>query len=94
MLLLHASRIFSVPLELISNVFKGFSKLVTAFSNTLKEAEKCGEANFQDTPLTPKSFVELLITALGGIKKKAKTTTEFRKQTTQVAEIFLATITD
>ncbi|MDC0220956.1 TetR/AcrR family transcriptional regulator [Gammaproteobacteria bacterium] len=91
----HGAELMDTSQSLAADVLtKGFSKLVTAFSNTLKEAEKCGEANFQDTPLTPKSFVELLITALGGIKKKAKTTTEFRKQTTQVAEIFLATITD
>ena len=91
----HGAELMDISQSLAADVLtKGFSKLVTAFSNTIKEAEKCGEANFQDTPLTPKSFVELLITALGGIKKKAKTITEFRKQTTQVAEIFLATITD
>jgi len=71
---------------------KGFSKLVTAFAKVLKEAEKTGEANFQNTPLTPKAFVELLFAALGGIKKKASSTTEFRKNTEQLAQIFLKTV--
>lgn len=74
-------------------MMKGFGKLVTAFSRVLKEAEDNGEANFSNTPLTPKSFVELLLSALGGIKKKTKTMAEFRKQTEQVAQIFLASIT-
>ena len=73
-------------------MMKGFSKLVTAFAKVLKEAEKSGEASFQNTALTPKAFVELLFTALGGIKKKAKSTAEFRKNTEQLARIFLQTI--
>ena len=75
-------------------MMKGFARLVTAFANELKEAEQNGEASFDNTPLTPKTFVELLISALGGIKKKAKNTADFRRQTEQVAQIFLSSIVD
>ncbi|NKB33220.1 MAG: TetR family transcriptional regulator [Pseudomonadales bacterium] len=91
----HGEELMDTSQSLAADVMmKGFSRLVTALASVLREAEKSGEASFQNTPLTPKSFVELLLTALGGVKKKAKTTAEFRKQTEQVAQIFLATVTD
>lgn len=73
-------------------MMKGFAKLVNAFANVLKDAEQAGEASFQSSALTPKAFVELLFTALGGIKKKAKSTAEFRRNTEQLTLIFLKTI--
>lgn len=89
----HGAELMDTNLNLATeDMMKGFSKLVTAFAKLLKDAEKAGDANFQNTPLTPKAFVELLFTALGGIKKKAKSTAEFRKNTEQLAQIFLRTI--
>ncbi len=91
----HGEELMDTNLSLAADVMmKGFARLVSAFANELKEAEQTGEASFQNTPLTPKTFVELLISALGGIKKKAKNTADFRRQTEQVAQIFLDSIVD
>ena len=91
----HGEELMDTNQSLAADVMmKGFARLVTAFANELKEAEQNGEASFDNTPLTPKTFVELLISALGGIKKKAKNTADFRRQTEQVAQIFLSSIVD
>ena len=55
-------------------------------------ASEAGEVNFQNTAMNHKAFVELLLSSIKGIKKMAGSKEEYRKQTQQVARIFLQTI--
>jgi len=73
-------------------MMRGYTRLVTMLANVLEDAAKNGEASFSDSTLKPEAFVELLLASLNGLKKKAASTTEFRKQTKQVASIFLNSI--
>lgn len=89
----HGAELVDVNMSLAADVMtKGNSKLVAALAKLLRDADKTGEASFENTPLTPKTFVELLLSSITGIKKKAGTKAEYRKQTQQVAQVFLATI--
>ena len=64
-----------------------------ALARSLSEAEASGKITFIRTPMKPKAFVELLFTALNGVKKKAQNTAEFRKLVRQLTEIFLMSLT-
>ncbi|MFK7865616.1 MAG: TetR/AcrR family transcriptional regulator [Pseudohongiellaceae bacterium] len=89
----HGAELMDVNQSLAGeSLMKGFSKLVASFARTLKDGEKEGLVSFENSPLNSKTFVELLFTAIGGVKKKASSTTDFRKKTEQVASIFLASI--
>ena len=65
---------------------------MTALVAELNKAEKAGEIQFSSAPGTPREFVELLFTSIGGIKKKATSGADFRKQVRQLTEIFLDTL--
>ena len=42
---------------------KGYATLITALAKVLKDAEKTGEVSFENSALTPKTFVELLLSS-------------------------------
>ncbi len=89
----HGEELIDVNLNLASDVMaEGHGRLVTTLAEVLKEADKAGEVNFQNSAMTHKSFVELLLSSIKGIKKMAGSKEEYRKQTQQVARIFLQTI--
>ncbi len=89
----HGAELIDVNMSLAGEVMiKGKSKLIAALAKVLKDADESGEVSFQNTPLTHKTFVELLLSSIGGIKQKAGTKAEYRKQTQQVAQIFLSAI--
>lgn len=89
----HGEELIDVNLSLASDVMaKGHGSLVTALTTVLKEADKAGEVDFENSAMTHKAFVELLLSSIKGIKKMAGTKEEYRKQTQQVARIFLQTI--
>jgi len=89
----HGAELIDVNMSLAADVMtKGNSKLVAALAKLLRDADKSGEVSFQNTPMTAKAFVELLLSSIGGIKKKAGTKAEYRKQTQQVAQVFLSAI--
>lgn len=89
----HGEELIDVNLSLASDVMaEGHANLVTTLTSVLKEADKAGEVNFQNTAMTHKAFVELLLSSIKGIKKMAGSKEEYRKQTQQVARIFLQTI--
>ncbi|GJM13473.1 MAG: hypothetical protein DHS20C12_18760 [Pseudohongiella sp.] len=86
----HGAELVDVNTSLATDVMtKGYSNLIAMLAKVLKSAEKSGELSFQNTPMSPKAFVELLLSSISGLKKKAGTKAEYRKQTQQVAEIFL-----
>lgn len=89
----HGEELIDVNLNLASDVMaEGHGRLVTTLAEVLKEADKAGEVDFKNTAMTHKSFVELLLSSIKGIKKMAGSKEEYRKQTQQVARIFLQTI--
>ncbi len=86
----HGEELIDVNLSLASDVMaKGYADLVSTLARVLKEAEEAGKVCFDDTRMTHKSFVELLLSSMKGIKKMASSKEEYRKQTQQVARIFL-----
>jgi AcrR family transcriptional regulator len=90
----HGAELVDINMSLASDVMtKGHSKLIAALVKVLKTAEQSGEVSFQNMPMTHKAFVELLLSSVSGLKKKASTKAEYRKQTQQVAQIFLDSIT-
>ncbi|MCG8416067.1 MAG: TetR/AcrR family transcriptional regulator [Pseudomonadales bacterium] len=89
----HGEELIDVNMSLAADVMsKGYSSLVTALAKVLKEAEETGEVSFENTPMTHKVFVELLLSSMKGIKKMAASKEEYRKQTQMVAQIFLAKV--
>ena len=64
--------------------------LMSALVAELNKAEQAGEIQFSSAPGTPREFVDLLFTGIGGIKKKATSGADFRKQVRQLTQIFLA----
>lgn len=89
----HGEELIDVNMNLAADVMTGgYSKLIAALTKVLKDAEKSGEVSFQNVPVTHKAFVELLLSSFGGIKKKAASKAEYRKQTQQVTQVFLTSI--
>lgn len=89
----HGAELYDINMSLAADVMTvGYASLVAALAKLLKDAELSGEANFGNTPLTHKAFVELLLASISGIKKKAGTKAEYRKQTKHVAQIFLSAV--
>jgi len=89
----HGAELIDVNTSLAADVMtKGYASLIAALAKELKDAEKSGEVSFKNTPMSHKAFVELLLSSIAGIKKKAGTKAEYRKQTQHVAEIFLSGI--
>ena len=89
----HGEELVDVNMSLASDVMmKGYANLVTALSKLLKEADGKGEISFANSSMSPKAFVELLLSSISGIKKKAASKAEYRKQTEQAARIFLQSV--
>jgi AcrR family transcriptional regulator len=89
----HGAELMDISQSLSSELMmKGLGSLHTAMAKTLSDAEAAGELNFSHSPLKPRTFVELLFTGLGGVKKKASNTAEFRKMVKQLAEVFLQSV--
>lgn len=89
----HGAELMDLSQSLASDVMmKGISRFLGAMADALIQAENDGHVSFNNSALKPQAFVELLFTTFGGIKKKASTTAEFRKQVKQTTEIFLNSI--
>ena len=71
---------------------KKLARFHAALTKSLSEAEAGGQITFARTPMKPRAFVELMFTALNGVKKRALNTAEFRKMVRQLTEIFLLSI--
>ncbi len=90
----HGEELIDVNMNLASDVMnKGHASLVTMLTKLLSEAEEIGEVQFSDSDMSPKAFVELLLSSIKGIKKMAGSKAEYRKQTQLAAHIFLKSIT-
>ena len=89
----HGAELMDISQSLASeSMMKDIVRLHSALAKTLSDAEQAGEVNFENSPLKPKAFVELLFTGLNGVKKKASNTAEFRKMVKQLTEVFLQSV--
>ena len=89
----HGTELMDTSLSLASEIMtKNLDRFHAALARSLSEAEASGKITFTRTPMKPKAFVELLFTALNGVKKKAQNTAEFRKLVRQLTEIFLLSL--
>jgi AcrR family transcriptional regulator len=90
----HGTELMDISLSLASEIMtKKLARFHAALTKSLSEAEARGQITFARTPMKPRAFVELLFTALNGVKKRALNTAEFRKLVRQLTEIFLLSIT-
>ena len=89
----HGTELMDISLSLASEIMtKKLARFHAALTESLSEAEARGQITFARTPMKPRAFVELLFTALNGVKKRALNTAEFRKLVRQLTEIFLLSI--
>ena len=89
----HGTELMDTSLSLASEIMtKKLARFHAALTKSLSEAEARGQITFARTPMKPRAFVELLFTALNGVKKRALNTAEFRKLVRQLTEIFLLSI--
>lgn len=89
----HGTELMDISLSLASEIMtKKLARFHAAITKSLTEAEARGQITFARTPMKPRAFVELLFTALNGVKKRALNTAEFRKLVRQLTEIFLLSI--
>ena len=89
----HGAELMDTSLSLASEIMtKNIARFHAALARSLSEAEASGQITFSRTPMKPRAFVELLFTALNGVKKRAQSTAEFRKLVRQLNEIFLLSV--
>ena len=89
----HGAELMDISQSLASELMmKDIGRLHAALAKTLSDADASGELSFANCPLKPRPLVELLFTALNGVKKKAESTADFRKMVQQVTEIFLQSL--
>ena len=89
----HGTELMDISLSLASEIMtKKLARFHAALTKSLSEAEARGQITFARVPMKPRAFVELLFTALNGVKKRALNTAEFRKLVRQLTEIFLLSI--
>ncbi len=89
----HGAEVMDINLSIASDLMtKGHDRLVGHLSAAIEEAVLNGEADLSLAAVKPKAFVELLMSSIGGLKKKATSNKEFRRQIRDVAGIFLASL--
>ena len=89
----HGTELMDISLSLASEIMtKNISRFHAALAKSLSEAQARRHITFARTPMKPRAFVELLFTAINGVKKRAQNTAEFRKLVIQLTEIFLLSI--
>lgn len=89
----HGAELMDINISLKNErMAASLEKLMTALTSALKKADKAGEIDFGNSPARPREFVDLLFTGIGGIKKKATSGADFRRQVQRLTEIFLRTL--
>ncbi len=91
----HGAELMDTSINLKSNhAVEGLNRFKNKLVAELKSAEKLGEVNFDASPAKPAELIDLLFTAIGGVKKNTSSGLEFRNQVKQVTQIFLHTLTN
>ncbi len=89
----HGAELIDVNLSIASDIMiKGNDRLIGHLADAIKAALSTGALEATGTSLNPKAFVELLMTSIGGVKKKAASNKEFRRQIKNITQIFLTSM--
>ncbi|MEM1433868.1 MAG: helix-turn-helix domain-containing protein [Pseudomonadota bacterium] len=73
-------------------VQQGQVRLINSLTKALEKAQSRGEVSFDALGQTARGFVELLLSALYGVKSKATSVRAFRKQSRALVRVFLSAI--
>ena len=89
----HSAEFLDLKTGVSTDVIQqGHTKLVTSLTKALEAAEHQGEVSCREIDQTARSFVELLLSALNGVKGKATSVRAFRKQSKALVRVFLEAI--
>jgi len=90
----HGAELMDVNLSIASaDMLAGLDRLLSQIAASIEEAVTNGHADLSTTELAPRAFVDLLMSSIGGQKKTATSTDDFRRKVRNVTSIFLASIT-
>lgn len=89
----HGAELMDINQSIAGDLMqKGYERLVDSLARALEESAARGEVAFSEVALKPNAYVELLMSSIGGLKKKARSTSDFRRRIKEVAGIFLTAI--
>ena len=89
----HGEELMDINLSIAADIMvRGSERICDLLAGTIKDGMARGELDPNGTSLKPKAFAELLMTSIGGVKKKVASNKEFRRQIKNVAGIFLASL--
>lgn len=89
----HGAELMDANLSLKSDsMMDGVNLFIADLALSLEQAGKVGEIDLGKSPAAAEEFVALLFTSIGGIKKKASSGADFRRQVQQLTQIFLQTL--
>lgn len=89
----HGAELMDANLSLKSDsMMAGVDRFIADLSLSIKQAGKAGEIDLDKAPGGANEFVALLFTAIGGVKKKASSSADFRRQVQQLTQIFLQSL--
>ncbi|MEM7662849.1 MAG: TetR/AcrR family transcriptional regulator [Pseudomonadota bacterium] len=90
----HGEELMDLSQSIVSEDMKaGLDRLIALLTQAVEDAISKGEADLSDKASTSRGFIELLMSSIGGQKKAAVSTKEFRRRVEDVASIFLSSIT-
>lgn len=90
----HGEELMDLSQSIVSEDMKaGLDRLIALLTQAVEDAVSKGEADLSDKASTSRGFIELLMSSIGGQKKAAVSTKEFRRRVEDVASIFLSSIT-
>ncbi len=89
----HGAELIDISFSAAADLMKkGQERLERSLAQALEEAESNGEISFTAISMQPITFVCLLMASIGGLKKHATSSKAFRRQISEVVEIFLISV--
>ena len=90
----HGAELMDINQSIAADSMKrGRDRLVNHLIAAVAQAEATGETTFAHLRLTPRTFVELFIASIAGVKKTATSNKEFRRGIRRMGAIFMASVT-
>ena len=90
----HGAELMDINLSIAGeDMKKGSDRFITILARALEDAVAAKEITFSDVALKPKAFAELLMSSIGGLKKKATSHKDFRRRIKEVGTIFMKSLT-
>ncbi|MEO1042775.1 MAG: TetR/AcrR family transcriptional regulator [Pseudomonadota bacterium] len=89
----HAAEFMDASLGLVSDeMLKRQNRLVSYLSDVIDQAASEGSVSLQQLNMKTTTFVELLLSSIGGQKKAATSVRDFRQRVKHVTSVFWASI--